>query len=317
MTALPAGPRARRGGRPGGRPARRPDGEGPRRGDLRAALVFLLPATIGFVVFYLVPAVRGAWFSLTDYSVLAPPRFVGLENYDRLVHDPLFWNAMGVTATYVVINIGLQTVVAIGLAVLMQRLTRSVLVRGAVLLPYFVANVVVALVWFFMLDYQMGVVNVLLQKVGVDPQAFFGDPTLALPTIALINVWRHMGYTALLIFAGLQAISPQVYEAAELDGAGAWRQFRSVTLPLLRPVLALVLVVTITGSFQIFDTVAVTTAGGPIDATRVIYLYIYDLAFGQLDFGYASALSVVLFVVLLGIALLQLRLTRANESDAS
>ena len=317
MTALPAGTRARRGGRPGARPARRPDGEGPRRGDLRAALVFLLPATIGFVVFYLVPAVRGAWFSLTDYSVLAPPRFVGLENYDRLVHDPLFWNAMGVTATYVVINIGLQTVVAIGLAVLMQRLTRSVLVRGAVLLPYFVANVVVALVWFFMLDYQMGVVNVLLQKVGVDPQAFFGDPTLALPTIALINVWRHMGYTALLIFAGLQAISPQVYEAAELDGAGAWRQFRSVTLPLLRPVLALVLVVTITGSFQIFDTVAVTTAGGPIDATRVIYLYIYDLAFGQLDFGYASALSVVLFVVLLGIALLQLRLTRANESDAS
>jgi multiple sugar transport system permease protein len=294
-----------------GRPRR------PRHGDLRTALIFLIPATIGFVTFYLVPAVRGAWFSLTDYSVLAPPRFVGLDNYERLVQDPLFWNAMGVTAYYVVMNIGLQTVLAIAIAVLMQRLTRSAFVRGVVLLPYFVANVVVALVWFFMLDFQMGIVNVLLEQVGLDPQAFFGDPALALPTIALINVWRHMGYTALLIFAGLQMIDQQVYEAAELDGAGPLRQFWSVTLPLLRPVLALVLVVTVTGSFQIFDTVAVTSAGGPVDATRVIYLYIYQLAFGQLDFGYASALSVVLFLVLLGVALLQLRLTRASESDTN
>lgn len=295
-----------------GRPAPRQEG---RRGDLRAAALFLVPATVGFVVFYVLPAVRGAWFSLTDYSVLAPPEFVGLANYERLVHDPLFWNAMGVTAVYVVINIVVQTLVAIALAVLMQRMTRSLVIRGTLLLPYFIANVIVALVWYFMLDYQIGVVNVLLGKVGVDPQAFFGEPALALPTIALINVWRHMGYTALLIFAGLQTISPQLYEAAELDGASSWRQFRFVTVPLLRPVLALVLVVTVTGSFQIFDTVAVTTGGGPINATRVIYLYIYDLAFAQLDFGYASALSVVLFAVLLVVALVQLRLLRAGESD--
>ncbi|GIG36475.1 carbohydrate ABC transporter permease [Cellulomonas pakistanensis] len=297
------------------RPARRGGRDGGGRGDLRAALVFLIPASIGFVVFYLVPAVRGAWFSLTDYSVLAPAEFVGLENYRRLLDDPLFWNAMKVTAYYVLVNIVIQTVVAIALAMLLQRMTRSILVRGMALLPYFVANVVVALVWYFMLDYQIGVVNVLLGKVGVDPQAFFGDPALALPTIALINVWRHMGYTALLLFAGLQTISPQVYEAASLDGASAWRQFRSITLPLLRPVLALVLVVTVTGSFQIFDTVAVTTGGGPVNATRVIYLYIYDLAFAQLDFGYASAMSVVLFAVLLVVALVQLKLTRADESD--
>ncbi|WP_454050050.1 carbohydrate ABC transporter permease [Cellulomonas sp. Marseille-Q8402] len=285
------------------------------RGDLRTAMIFLIPATIGFVVFYLVPAVRGLWFSFTDYSVLAPAEFVGLENYRRLVDDPLFWNAMGVTAYYVLVNIVIQTVIAIGLAMLLQRMTRSILIRGTALLPYFVANVVVALVWYFMLDYQIGVVNVLLGKIGMDPQAFFGDPALALPTIALINVWRHMGYTALLLFAGLQTISPQVYEAAALDGASAWRQFRSITLPLLRPVLALVLVVTVTGSFQIFDTVAVTTGGGPVNATRVIYLYIYDLAFSQLDFGYASALSVVLFAVLLVVALVQLKLLRAGESD--
>lgn len=297
------------------RPTRRRGREGGGRGDLPTAVIFLIPATIGFVVFYLVPTLRGMWFSLTDYSVLAPAEFVGLANYRRLLEDPLFWNAMGVTGYYVVVNIVIQTLIAIGLAMLLQRMTRSILIRGMALLPYFVANVVVALVWFFMLDYQIGVVNVLLGKVGIDPQAFFGDPALALPTIALINVWRHMGYTALLIFAGLQTIAPQLYEAASLDGASAWRQFRSITLPLLRPVLALVLVVTVTGSFQIFDTVAVTTGGGPVDATRVIYLYIYDLAFAQLDFGYASALSVVLFAVLLVVALVQLRLLRAGESD--
>lgn len=306
----PTVPRTRSGRSPGRRGR-----AGGGRGDLRTAMIFLIPATIGFVVFYLVPAVRGLWFSFTDYSVLAPPEFIGLDNYRRLVDDPLFWNAMGVTAYYVLMNIVIQTVIAIGLAMLLQRMTRSILIRGMALLPYFVANVVIALVWYFMLDYQIGIVNVLLGTIGMDPQAFFGDPALALPTIALINVWRHMGYTALLIFAGLQTISPQVYEAASLDGASAWRQFRSVTLPLLRPVLALVLVVTVTGSFQIFDTVAVTTGGGPVDATRVIYLYIYDLAFSQLDFGYASALSVVLFAVLLVVALVQLKLLRADESD--
>lgn len=287
------------------------------KSDLRPAIAFLIPASIGFVVFYLVPAIRGAWFSLTDYSVLAPGKFVGLENYERLVHDPLFWNGMGVTIYYVLMNIVVQTIVAIGLAILLQRITKSIIVRGMALLPYFVANVIVALVWFFMLDYQMGIVNVLLGKVGIDPMAFFGDPLLAMPTIAMINVWRHMGYTSLLIFAGLQAINPSVYEAASLDGANAWTQFRKITLPLLRPILALVLVVTVTGSFQIFDTVSVTTGGGPVNATRVIYLYIYDLAFAQLDFGYASALSIVLFAVLLIVALFQLKLMRAGESDES
>ena len=285
------------------------------RTDLRTAMIFLIPATVGFVVFYLLPTIRGVYFSFTDYPVLAPPTWVGLDNYERLINDPLFWNALAVTLYYVAINIIIQTVLAIGVAVLMQRLTRSILVRGAILLPYFIANVIVALVWFFMLDVQLGVVNVLLERFGMDAQAFFGNPALALPTIALINVWRHLGYTALLLFAGMQMISPQLYEAASLDGASPWRQFRSITMPLLRPVLALVLVVTVTGSFQIFDTVAVTTGGGPIDATRVIYLYIYDLAFEQLDFGYASALSVVLFLILLVVSLVQLKLLRAGDSD--
>jgi len=220
-----------------------------------------------------------------------------------------------VTIYYVLLNIGFQTMIAIGLAVLMQRLTNSTFLRGVALLPYFVANVVVALVWYFMMDYQVGIVNVFIEAIGLDRVAFFGESAWAIPTVAFINVWRHMGYTALLVFAGLQTINKSLYEAADIDGANEGRKFWLITLPLLRPVLAMVLVVTVTGSFQIFDTVAVTTQGGPINATRVINYYIWDLAFGQLDFGYASALAVVLFLILLGVSLVQLKLTRANESD--
>lgn len=296
------------------RAPRRAAGRRP-RGDLRVAVVFLIPAAVGLVMFYLWPALRGLYFSFTEYAVLTPPEWVGGANYQRMVEDPLFWNALWITALYVLMNIGIQTVLAILIAVLLHRLTQSTLVRGLALLPYFVANVVVALVWWFMLDYQIGIVNVVIDAIGFDRMAFFGESALALPTVALINVWRHMGYTALLIFAGLQTINPALYEAARVDGASEMRQFFSITLPQLRPVLVMVLVVTVTGSFQVFDTVAVTTAGGPVNATRVLNMYIYDLAFGQLDFGYASALAMALFVLLFAITIVQLRLMRAGEHD--
>ena len=281
----------------------------------RYALIFLIPAGIGLFFFYLLPALRGFYFSFTDYAVLTPEKWTGLANYRRLIHDPLFWNAVKVTVYYVLLNIGFQTIIAIVLAVLLQRLTNSTIIRGMSLLPYFIANVVVALVWYFMMDFQIGIVNEIFTWVGLDRVAFFGESAWAIPTVAFINVWRHMGYTALLVFAGLQTINRTVYEAADIDGAGEGRKFFSITLPLLRPVLAMVLVVTLTGSFQIFDTVAITTKGGPINATRVIYYYIWDLAFGQLDFGYASAMAMVLFLLLFGISLIQLRLMRAGESD--
>lgn len=286
-----------------------------RRGDLRVALLFLLPAGFGFVLFYAWPALQTFYLSFTDYSLLAAPNWVGVRNYREALGDARFGNALLVTVEYVVINIGVQTAVALLIAVLMHRLTKSSSVRGLLLLPYLIANVVVALVWYNMLDAQLGIVNAVLSWVGIDPVAFFGETSTAIPTIALVNVWRHMGYTALLIFAGLQAIPKSVYEAAAIDGASEARVFRSVTLPLLRPVLALVLVLTVIGSFQIFDTVAVTTRGGPVDATRVIYFYIYEKAFQQFDFGYAAALSVVLFLILAGLAVAQLRLLRAGSSD--
>jgi multiple sugar transport system permease protein len=288
-----------------------------RAGDLRAALSFLAPAAVGFSAFYLWPTVRGIYLSFTDYSLLTAPNWVGAANYRKLIHDPVFWNALKVTAEYVVINIGVQTVVALALAVLLHRLTRSSFLRGVILLPYLISNVVVALVWFWMGDYTLGVINQALGWLGLGPFGFFGDGQLAIPTIALVNVWRHMGYTALLLFAGLQTIPAQLYEAAAMDGATEWRAFRRITLPLLRPVLAMVLVLTVIGSFQVFDTVAVTTQGGPVNATRVIYYYIYDKAFNQYDFGYAAAMGVVLILILAGVSLAQLRLLKAGDSDLS
>jgi multiple sugar transport system permease protein len=292
-----------------------PPGKRRNLGDLKVAMIFIAPATLGFVVFYIWPTLRGAYLSFTEYSLLSAPKFNGLANYERMVQDSFFWNALGVTVEYVVINIGVQTVLAVGIAMLMYRLTKSITFRAIILAPYLVANVVVALVWYWMLDVQVGVVNTFLGWVGIDPVAFFGDSHWAIPTVAGINVWRHMGYTALLVFAGLQTIPSYVYEAAEVDGSTEWKTFWRITLPLLRPVLVMVLVVTMIGSFQIFDTVAVTTQGGPINATRVIYYYIYERAFTRFDFGYASAMALVLFAILAVVSLLQLRLLRAKESD--
>jgi len=279
------------------------------------ALLFILPAAIGFVVFYLYPTIRGLYFSLTRYSLLGQPHYIGFANYQKIFHDKLFWNAILVTLEYVVINIVLQTILAIGLAVLMHRLTKSTILRGTLLLPYLISNVIAALLWFWLLDYQIGLVNTFLDWIGVNKVAFFGDTTWAIPTIAVVNTWRHMGYTALLVFAGLQTIPTYLYEAAAVDGSTEWRSFWRITLPLLRPILALVLVLTVTGSFQVFDTVAVTTKGGPINASRVMQYYIYQKAFGEQQFGYASALSVILFIILAAVALFQLRILRAGESD--
>jgi multiple sugar transport system permease protein len=286
-----------------------------RRDDSRLALLFIAPALVGFLLFYIWPTVRGIYLSFTKFNLLTPPQFNGLDNYIRMVHDPIFWNALWVTLLYVVINIALQTVLALVIAVMMQRLTKKTWLRGIVLTPYLVSNVVAALVFLWILDFQLGIGNNIIAATGVERIPFLSDSKWVIPTIAVINVWRHVGYTALLIFAGLQTIPETLYEAARVDGASENRMFRSITIPLLRPILALVLIITVVGSFQVFDTVAITTQGGPVNSSRVLQLYIYDLAFGRFQFGYASALAVALLVVLVVISFAQYRLTRAGTTD--
>lgn len=285
------------------------------RDDRRAAWWFLLPVLVGFAVFYGYPAARGLWYSVTDYTMLNTPSYVGAENYSKLVQDEKFWNSLLVTGWYVVLNIGSQTLLALGIATLMHRLTRSVVLRATLLLPWLVPNVTIGLLWMWLLDTNLGFFNQLLHTVGWGPIGFFTDETWAMPTVAGINTWAYTGYTALLLYAGMLQIPQYLYEGASIDGAGEWRMFRRITLPLLRPVLALVLVVSLIGSFQIFDTIAVTTKGGPVSATQVIYYFIYLQAFKYFHMGYAAAAAVFLALILGVLTAIQMRLLRASRSD--
>ena len=279
------------------------------------ALLFILPSLIGFIAFYAVPAVRGVWISFTDWDLLRDAKFVGLANYADLLQDKEFWNALKVTIYYVLLNIPLQTILAIVIAVMMSRLTQSMVVRAIMILPWLLPPVVVGLLWLWLLDPNLGIVNVTLKSLGFPIIPFFGSPRWAMPTVAMINIWEYVGYTALLIFAGLQSIPGSVYEAAWIDGASDNHVFWKVTIPLLRPVLVFVIVTSVIGSFQLFDVIAITTKGGPVNATKVINWYIYEQAFTRFNMGYSTALSMVLFAILIFVSRVQMRLMRAGESD--
>lgn len=286
-----------------------------RRKEAVTGFLFVAPALVGFLVFYLLPTVRAIQISLTDWNLMRAPKFVGLANYAKLLADENFWHSAWVTVAYVLYNIPVQTVLGLLLAVLSDRLARAVSLRAVIIAPYLISNVVAALVWMLMLDPILGLVNGFLEAVGVARQGFLASPDEAMVSVAAISTWRHTGLTALLFYAGLQAIPRHLYEAAQLEGAGEWTMFRRITLPLLRPVLAFVLVTSLIGSFQVFDVIAVATAGGPSNSTRVILWYIYENAFKFNKMGYASAMSVVLFVTLILVTLLQMRLLKADHSD--
>lgn len=279
------------------------------------ALLFVLPSLIGFILFYAVPAVRGVWISFTNWDLLRDPKFIGFDNYIKMAGDAEFWNALKVTVYYVLLNIPLQTVLAMIIAVMMSRLTKSMVIRALIIIPWLMPPVVVGLLWLWLLDPNLGIVNAGLQALGFPKIAFLGLPQYAMPTIAMINIWEYVGYTALLIFAGLQSIPSSVYEAASIDGASENQMFWRVTVPLLRPVLVFVIVTSVIGSFQIFDTIAITTKGGPVNATKVMNWYIYEQAFSRFNMGYATALSMVLFLILITVSIVQMRIMRAGESD--
>lgn len=298
----------------------------PAAGTLRSALAsretwtawaMLLPAVLGLLLFYGWPALRAVQISFTDWNLLRPPQPVGWANYVRLWHDDRFWHGLELSVWYVLLNIPLQTVLGLALAVAMDRLTRSLFVKAVVLLPYLLSNVLVALVWLWLLDPVLGAVNHLVTTLGGSAQPFFAGPDQALLSVAAVNVWRHMGLVAMLFLAGLQNIPRTLYEAAALEGASEWQSFRRITLPLLRPVMVFVLVTSVTGSIQIFDTVAVTTQGGPAGSTAVVVHYIVQNAFGYLKMGYASAMSMVLCGLMLAYTVIQMRIMRADQNDLS
>ena len=305
------------------RPASASRRQGPRqtwrspqhRKDWRYALVLILPATVGFVFFAVYPVLRGIYLSFTHFRILSPPTWIGLANYRELLSDSVFWASLRVTVYFVVLSVGIGILISLVTAVILQRLTKSALIRGLVILPFLISGVVAALVWQWMLDPELGIVNIALKDLTGHTVMFLGSSTWVIPSLAFISVWKSMGYNAILIFAGLQTIPGDIYEAARIDGAGEIRMFRKLTLPLLRPIMAMVVILTVISAFQVFDLVAVTTQGQPANASNVLPLYIYKTGFGQFDFGYAVTMSVVLFVLLLAITFMQMRMMRANQSD--
>jgi multiple sugar transport system permease protein len=280
--------------------------------------LFILPSLIGFSIFYAYPALRAVYISFLDWNLLTDAKYIGLENYQTLFNDNRFWDSLRVTLLYVLWNIPLQTVLAVFMAVMLDRFSTvlSSVMRGILILPWLMPNVVVALLWLWILDPSIGLMNEFLKALGIGRRPFMGSPSQAIQSIAGINIWRHVGYTSILVFAGLKTIPKSLYEAAAIDGAGELLQFRKITLPLLRPVLVFVLVTSVIGSFQVFDTVAVTTGGGPAGSTRVIIYYIYQQVFERrINMGMATAASVVLFAILITVTIVQMRLLRSGESD--
>ena len=291
--------------------------------DLFVGFAFILPSLVGFAVFFLYPAIGALLISFHEWNLLRDPKFVGLENFQDLWGDRRFWRSLRVTGEYVLWNIPIQTVLALFIAVLLDRTSNwlTAAVRGLMVLPWLLPPVVVGLLWLWMLDPLLGIVNVLLGFVGIDRQPFLGSPDQVIPAIAGINIWQYTGYTAVLFFAGLKTIPRELYHAAAIDGANVWQQFWRITLPLLRPVTVFVLVTSIIGSFQVFDTVAITTGagpdgGGPAGASSVILFYIFDKIFNRgFDMGLAAAASVALFLILVVVTIIQLRFARSGESD--
>lgn len=291
------------------------------RGHGRAAVVLLTPALIGFLVFWIYPAIRGFGYSVTNYNLLNKGEFVGAENFETLISDTDMWRSLWITVVFAVGSIVITLVLAMLLAALMQRLRTKTWVRAGLLLPWLVPNVAIALIWAWLLDANVGYLKGVLDRVGKALNLdflvnfTFYNSDVALNIVILIGVWSGVGYTALLLFAGMMQVPTEYYEAGAIDGASETTMFFRITLPLIRPVIALVVVVSLIGSFQVFDLVQVGYGGKPIPEVRVIYYYIYQQAFDFLKMGYASAIALGLAVILAVLTLIQLRLLRANRSD--
>ena len=309
----PAQP-GRRSGPPGppgppSRPRRRP--------RFNSAYLFVAPSVILIAVFIAEPIVQSGWMSLHNWTIgEAAHKFVGLANYTALFHDSRFWNALRVTAVYtVVVSLG-QVLLGLALASRLRRTTwYSALLRAAYFFPFIASLVVVGIIWKFLLDPQVGLVDAWLTGAGISPPAWLQSTALALPTVIAVGIWKNVGFAMIVLLAGMQQVPAFLYEAATLDGAGAWQRFRHVTLPALRPALLFTtLIATITG-LQLFDLVFAMTSGGPVFHTESVVMYLYEKGFVEFQMGYASAIAWVLFLIILIISAVQLRVSRYRDVD--
>ena len=271
-------------------------------------LAFLLPSAIPLLLFVLGPMVAAAWISLNKWNLLSPMQFVGLDNYTKLLTDPRTGDVFLHTLYYIAGYLPLVYVGGLALALALNTALKGrSFLRGIYFLPVVTSWIVVALVWRWLLNPSNGVVNAVLGFFGIAGPGWWTDPAWAMPSIILASAWKDLGFVMVILLAGLQAISPDLYDAAKVDGAGWWRRLFSITLPLLSPSTFFVLVISLINGFQVFDQVYAMTGGGPAGASEVVVLRIYDLTFRYGQAGEASALSWILFIVILAITLIQVR----------
>ncbi|MBP7147908.1 MAG: sugar ABC transporter permease [Acidobacteria bacterium] len=268
---------------------------------------------------FLLPIVAGLALSLTDFDIYSlgdtgNVRFVGLRNYVRELGNPVFWQALGNTFYFVLVGGPLNIAAALGAAMLLNsRLARfKGLFRTIYFAPVVTSLVAVAVIWRYIYHPRFGLLNLALGLVGIDPVNWLGDTRWAMPSIILLSVWKNFGYNMIIFVAGLQSIPEQLYEAARIDGAGPWRQFRSVTLPMLRPTLVFVGLITMIGYFQVFAEPYVMSGGtgGPLNSTLTVVFHMYAEGFRWWNLGQSAAIAFILFLVVLAATLVQLRLQR-------
>jgi multiple sugar transport system permease protein len=272
-------------------------------------LLFLGPSILGFLAFTLLPTVASAGMSLTEWEIVAPPVFVGLSNYVSLLFDdPVFWLSLRLTFYYSALSIPLSMAGALILALAVnQRLWGMVFFRVIYFIPVVSSMVAVAMIWRWLYAMDYGLINLGLMKLGFEQVPWLGDARYVIPAIVLMSVWKGLGYGMIIYLAGLQGIPGHFYEAAKIDGAGAWQMFWRITMPLLSPTHFFMLVTGVIGSFQVFDSVYLMTGGGPGNASRVYNLYLFQQAFRYQHMGYASAMAWILFLIIFVITLIQLR----------
>lgn len=282
------------------------------RKEEMAAWLFLAPNFVGFLLFTVLATLTSLGLSLTHWDLLTPPKWAGLANYAKLIKDPVFVKVLRNTIYYTGVSVPLTVAVGLVLALaLNRRMVGIPLLRSVYFLPVVTSSYVIALVWRWFYNPDFGVMNELLRMVGWgNPPNWLTDQQWAMPAVILLAVWKGCGYAMVLFLAGLQAIPDQVYEAASIDGANGWDSFWHVTRPLLTPTTFFVSVISVIGSFQVFDTVSALTDGGPANATRPLVMYIVDNAFNYLYMGYGAALAWVLFALVFTITLIQWRLQK-------
>jgi multiple sugar transport system permease protein len=281
--------------------------------DGLAALAFLSPSIVTFLVFVFAPTVGVLVLSFYDWNLLSDGEFVGFDNFDRLAHDDRLLGVYGSTTYMALVILAVNVVVGLLLAVLLEtRMPRWLrgFFRLSFLFPFVVSASAVALIWRFLLNKDLGLVNYLLGRLGVDRIDWLGSSAFAPVSVILVNSWKTIGFSILVYIAGLQSIPGQLKEAAIVDGAGPWTRFWRITFPLLSPTIFFLVVINTINSFQIFAEPRVLTQGGPGDASRTIVEYLYDRAFGDFDLGYASAIGITFTLVLIVLTAIQFRLSR-------